>query len=527
MRYAVILSLSALLLGQNYNHPTSGAVPGTNVGACQVHTCSGTYYDDGGPTGNYSNNVSLGTNGQILGILWTFCPNNNTQCVRMRFTSFDVESGCFFPSGCSRPPGPCCYDLFAVFNGPTPENGSLIWANCGTTGPGTVTSTHPSGCLTVYFCSDGSITRPGWSANITCVNCPRGATDNNDCQQSTPVCTNATLTESSIGPGSSAQCPNCLPNEIYSNFYIFQPRGASGNISLSICPTNNSDDYDFAIWGPFTTNDLATLCANLGAPARCSFALYPGSGTCGANNPCTGLAPGNNDVSEDICGNGWLAPLNAQQDRYYILMINGWTAGAQGFQLTWTLAPGMSLNCNPLSQPITRLSAQVVEGRGVLLSWDTDPERIPQGQRLAGFGIERTVDQGQTWVTIATLPAEIQNYIDPSPVIGINGYRLRYQYEDGTHEVYVKPAWVEWHSSYGTPFRAWWRTDQNALHIEIFDHGLSGDVQIYTVDGRLLKTIPIEPNPFLTAVGVPELPAGTYLVRYGNLTQAVIVPQAN
>jgi hypothetical protein len=141
--------------------------------------------------------------------------------------------------------------------------------------------------------------------------------------------------------------------------------------------------------------------------------------------------------------------------------------------------------------------------------------------------MERTVDNGHTWVPIAQLPAEVANYVDPTPVVGTNGYRLRYQYEDGSHEVYVKPAWVEWHSSYGTPFRAWYKADQEALHVEIFDNGLAGAVELYTVDGRLLKRIPVEPSPFISAVGVPGLGAGTYMVRYGDLTQAVVVPRSN
>ena len=297
--------------------------------------------------------------------------------------------------------------------------------------------------------------------------------------------------------------------------------------ALVYAPPIVPNDYDFAIWGGFTSNDPNVICSSLGAPVRCSYAVYPGSGGCGTSASCTGMASGNSDNSEDVCGNGWVAPLNVMAGLYYVLMINGWTAGAQGYNLTWNLPPGMTLDRTPMSQPITRLSAQVLEGRGVLLSWDTNPNRIPQGPRLSGFGIERTIDEGQTRTTIAQLPAEANNYIDPSPVIGINGYRLRYQYEDGPHEVYVKPAWVEWHSPYGTHFRAWWRTDQNALHIEIFDNGLGGDVQVYTVDGRLVKKIAVEPNPFLTAVGIPEMPAGTYLVRYGDLTQAVIVPRAN
>ena len=521
MRYAVLL-LWGLSWAQIYLHPTTGQ-QGTYAGACQVHTCSGNYYDNGGPGGNYANNINW--------IYWTFCPNNSTQCLRMQFTSFNVEDGCFWLfDPCST--SPCCYDILRVQNGPA-QNGPILWQGCGNTGPGTITSTDASGCLTLRFCSDGSGTRSGWAATISCVNCTRQPADNSDCQASTPVCSDGDISDASYGPGTSPQCGGCITNENYTNFYIFRPTGASGNIGLTICPSNGTDDYDFAIWGPFTTNDRNALCATLGNPVRCSYAQYPRcvpprcNPPCGAPTACTGMASGYTDDSEDVCGDGWVSRLNVTAGQYYILMINGWTAGAQGYNLTWNLPPGMSLDCTPLSQPITRLSAQAIAGRGILLSWDVDPDRMLQGQRLVGFGVERTVDEGQTWTTLATLPASMSSYIDPQPILGVNGYRLRYQYEDGSHEVYVKPAWVEWHSSYGTPFRAWWRADQDALHIEIFDNGLGGAVEVYTVDGRLLKTIAIEPNPFLTAVGIPELPAGTYLVRYGSITQAVVVPRAN
>jgi hypothetical protein len=151
MRYAGLSLLTGLLVAQTYNHPTTGQ-QGTYSGGCQVHTCSGTYYDNGGAGGNYSNNINW--------IYWTFCPNNSTQCLRMQFTSFDVESGCFW-GGCSG--NPCCYDILRVQNGPA-QNGPILWQGCGTTGPGTITSTDASGCLTLRFCSDGSNTRPGWAA---------------------------------------------------------------------------------------------------------------------------------------------------------------------------------------------------------------------------------------------------------------------------------------------------------------------------------------------------------------------------
>ncbi len=502
--------LVGLMWAQSWNHPTTGQ-QNTYSGGCQVHTCSGNYYDNGGPTGNYANNVNW--------IYWTFCPNNSTQCLRVTFSSFNVESGCGY---CSF--NPCCYDILLIQNGPA-QNGPILWQGCGTSSPGTFTSSDPSGCLTFRFCSDGSVTRSGWAASFSCVTCSgRQPAANSDCQSATPICSSNSFTDYSYGPGATPQCGGCITNENYTNFYIFQPQGTSGNILLSICPTNGTDDYDFAIWGPFSTNNLSTLCGSLGTPVRCSYAMYPRSFGCGATVSCTGLYSGANDVSEDVCGDGRVRPLYVTAGSYYILMVNGWTAGAQGYQLTWTLPGGMSLNCTPLSQPITRFSAQPMQGRGVFLSWDVDPARLPHGVRLVGYGIERSVDEGKTWVTIGQVPAELTSFTDPAPVLGTNGYRLRYQYEDGSHEVYIKPAWIEWQSEYGTPFRAWWRSDLEALHVEIFDHGLGRQLEVYTVDGRLIKTVPFEPTPFLSSVGIPDLAAGTYLVRYNGLTQAVAVP---
>ncbi|MEN2993631.1 MAG: CUB domain-containing protein [Bacteroidia bacterium] len=264
MRYLAVLVLSGLglLLAQAYNHPTTG-VGGTYSGGCQVHTCSGNYYDNGGPGANYANNVNW--------IYWTFCPNADGQCLRVTFTSFDVESGCFW-GGCSGTP--CCYDLLRVQNGPA-QNGPILWQGCGNAIPPQQTSTDPSGCLTFRFCSDGSITRPGWSATLSCVPCTRQPAGNSDCQGSTAVCSNGPITDVSYGPGNAPQCGGCVTNENYTNFYLFQPQGASGNVGLQICPNNGSDDYDFAIWGPFNTNNLNTLCGSLGTPIRCSYAVYP------------------------------------------------------------------------------------------------------------------------------------------------------------------------------------------------------------------------------------------------------------
>ncbi|MCX8112200.1 MAG: hypothetical protein N3E49_03245 [Bacteroidia bacterium] len=502
MRYAGAFMLSGLsfLWAQSYNHPTTG-VAGTYSGGCQIHTCSGNYYDNGGPGSNYANSVNW--------IYWTFCPNADGVCLRVQFTSFDVESGGFF-CGCTS--SPCCYDVLRIQNGPA-QNGPILWQGCGTSNPPMQTSTDASGCLTFRFCSDGSVTRPGWSATLSCVPCTRQPAGNSDCQQASPVCSNGGISDLSYGPGNSPQCGGCIPNENYTNFYIFQPQGASGNITLSVCPVPTGQDYDLAIWGPFSTNNLSTICSALGSPVRCTYA-----GTTG----CTGLASWASDASEGASGDGWVSQLNVTAGQYYILMINGWTAGAQGYDLTWNLPPGMTFNCTPLSQPVVSFRAEALRGTGVLLRWNWDAARLAETDQLIGWAIDRSGDGGLTWQTLAQLPVEITTYVDAQPFIGENLYRLRYAYTDGRTETYITSQRIEWTPAEGRWFDAWYDRTQESIHVQLFDGGQGGELRLYTIDGRLLMVLPVEPSPFLTAVGFPITASGTYLVSYRG--QSVAVP---
>jgi len=78
----IFFILTLQLNSQTFLHPTSG-IANTYVGACMVNACSGTYYDNGGSGGNYSNNINS--------IYRVFCPTSPSNCVRLTFTSFDVE----------------------------------------------------------------------------------------------------------------------------------------------------------------------------------------------------------------------------------------------------------------------------------------------------------------------------------------------------------------------------------------------------------------------------------------------------
>src|SRR5690606_39860614 len=51
----------------------------------------------------------------------------------------------------------------------------LLGTYSGTAMPPTFTSSHPSGCLTIRFTSDGSFNYSGWAAQVLCLTMPAGA----------------------------------------------------------------------------------------------------------------------------------------------------------------------------------------------------------------------------------------------------------------------------------------------------------------------------------------------------------------
>ena len=103
----------------------------------------GTFYDSGGSGGNYGNNESY---------TMTFC-SNSANCVQLNFTSFRTQGG---------------NDILYLYDGPN-TSAPLIGNFSGTTSPGTVVSS--TGCITVRFVSNGSNTRGGWAATVSCVAC--------------------------------------------------------------------------------------------------------------------------------------------------------------------------------------------------------------------------------------------------------------------------------------------------------------------------------------------------------------------
>ncbi|MDX9751543.1 MAG: CUB domain-containing protein, partial [Flavobacteriales bacterium] len=121
-----------------------GALTGDGLHA---QVCGTTVYDPGGPAGDYPNSAN-----------WTvtYCPDDPGDAVSLIFTMFQLENN---------------WDNLYIYNGPT-TGSPLIGTYTGGTSPGTVTSTDPSGCLTLRFTSDGSVTYAGWAAEVICGDLP-------------------------------------------------------------------------------------------------------------------------------------------------------------------------------------------------------------------------------------------------------------------------------------------------------------------------------------------------------------------
>lgn len=118
----------------------SGCYSMTNNGVTRA--CGGIFYDSGGSLSNYTTNENSTT---------TFYPTSG-QYVQLVFTSFLTQAAT---------------DFLYIYDGPSIAS-PLIGTYSGVVSPGTVTSTHATGALTVRFTSNGSVQNTGWAANVLC-----------------------------------------------------------------------------------------------------------------------------------------------------------------------------------------------------------------------------------------------------------------------------------------------------------------------------------------------------------------------
>jgi hypothetical protein len=136
-----------------------GLIPEYNMANETVTTCMAYFFDSGGPGGQYGNDADL---------TMTFLPASAEGMIKAEFTMFDLEPN---------------YDYLYVYNGADASAPELPGSPfSGTTSPGTLMAMNPEGALTFKFTSDGSVTKDGWEAQITCfdlIGVPECATNPN------------------------------------------------------------------------------------------------------------------------------------------------------------------------------------------------------------------------------------------------------------------------------------------------------------------------------------------------------------
>lgn len=191
-----------------------------------------------------------------------------------------------------------------------------------------------------------------------------------DCGAAEQICNGTSLPGNSSGAGTQELNNNnrgCLGTEHQSSWYYINIQ-TNGSLSFRINPTGSSD-YDFALWGPFTSATAAANCPPTSAPVRCSFAQ---------GNGATGIRAGEGDVSEGSGGNSWVNALNVSANQVYILLIDNYTATGVGytFDFNWTGNTTTAvIGCVPVVLPVEMKSfSGTYSSNANVLSWATETE---------------------------------------------------------------------------------------------------------------------------------------------------------
>lgn len=280
-----------------------------------------------------------------------------------------------------------------------------------------------------------------------------------DCGAANLLCSNTSQTANSSGAGTqelTTANKGCLSTEHQSSWYYLNIQ-TGGTLTMTISPSNSNDDYDFAIWGPFTSATAAANCPPTTAPVRCSWSSVTGntgmmipytgqtsSFGCGFLGlfSCTGLITTTNnpaDVSEGAGGDGWVSNLTTSANQIYILLVDNFSNSGQPY--TMSFGGTTVLGCTPVVLPVelTAFSAKKM-AKGNMLSWTTQTE-----ERSNYFTIEWTTDPASgDWKEVAQVTAqgysqEIHHYTNlhttPSQT-EINYYRLSSTDLDGSRKIY-------------------------------------------------------------------------------------------
>lgn len=290
---------------------------------------------------------------------------------------------------------------------------------------------------TLFF-SDGTNPSTGIVYTSSSLTCPTPT--GQDCEGSQIVCSNASFSGNSSGAGNysdlSSSNDGCLFGENQSSWYYVNI-GTSGTLSMDIVPSNGTDDYDFAIWGPFNSSTANANCPPVTSPIRCNYVQYPRTcgffSCCGTNTNPTGMAinPSLPTSNNDCTNNSHVRHLNVTAGEIYIMVIDNYSGSSQPFNLNWGGSAG--LDCTPVNLPVELLSFDVQYiNKYNELSWITASEINND------YFILEHSSNGQEWSEIEKIKgagnSNIENTYSTTHrdfVNGINYYRLKQVDFDG------------------------------------------------------------------------------------------------
>jgi hypothetical protein len=410
--------------------------------------CSFTYSDNGGPGGNYANNIAQ---------TWTtFCPDDPNDFATITINTAVFAFGDYINIYDS--PGPAAPIVASYYNDGGGGGGQVATPALGTT------ITSSTGCLYIQMNSTPTVNAAGFTATVGCsptqgVQSQQFVTVNN-CGGGggITVCDSGPITAESGAvtnpPDLGSANSGCLGSqEGSSNTWVYITAESDGWIAFNIDPPGGQD-YDYAIWGPYD-GGYACPGSTLDDPIRCSWANNGGSG-CPSNVGLgiintVGNAVASSDVSEGgICSatnDGWTYPINATAGEVYVLLFQNYGSNSSTFDFSINdnpnlIPPGESfavLGClAPQPLPVELISfVGEHKDRVNKLYWNCASE-----SHNDYFTIERSSD-GQNWTVIATVDGagfsqSLTHYstIDPYPLMGINYYRLSQTDFDGTKRKY-------------------------------------------------------------------------------------------
>ena len=313
-----------------------------------------------------------------------------------------------------------------------------------------------------------------------------GNATSQDCEGAEMVCSNESFQGNSSGSGNyydlKSSNDGCLGGENQSSwYYIYIDTG--GTLSMEIAPDNGTDDYDFAIWGPYDETTAQNNCPPVEDPVRCNWVLFPKSGSCGTNTNPTGLAldaslPTSND---DCTNNPYVRHLDTQDDEVYILVIDNYSSSSEPFDLTW--GGTAMMGCKSIVLPVELISFEAKNyNSSNRIHWSTASENNNDY-----FTLEYSSDADH-WEELAQIDgagtsSSTRTYSfehrDFTP--GVNYYRLMQFDYDGTKKT----------------FNAISIDNKNQSTIvkrvntmgQVVDKNFKGLVILYYDDGSIVKTV--------------------------------------